>query len=175
MLIISNHIYDFLDEVISMEQILIVEDDEVVRDYLVEILADFGYESVTAIDGDDGLKKFREYEFSMVLTDVRMPIMDGLSMLKKMRAEDPGIPIIVITGYPTVDSAVESLVAGADYYLVKPINIDDLKVKIIKAFEKRRMISHLSQQKKINRILLLLIPLWVGLGFLIAYFILSKM
>ena len=154
-----------------MEQILIVEDDEVVRDYLSEILTEFGYRSITAIDGDDGLKKFRENELSMVLTDIRMPMMDGLCMLKKMRADDPGIPIIVITGYPTVNSAVESLVAGADYYLVKPINIDDLKVKIIKAFEKRRMISHLSRQKKINRILLSLIPLWLCLGILIARFI----
>ncbi len=151
-----------------MENILIVEDDEVVRDYLSEMLTEFGHRSITAENGDDGLNKFREHDFSMVLTDVRMPVMDGLSMLKKMRSEDSNIPIIVITGYPTVDSAVESLVAGADYYLVKPINVDDLKVKIIKAFEKRKIISNLIFQKRFSRILLLLIPFWIFLGFIIA-------
>lgn len=154
-----------------MEKILIVEDEEVVRDYLSEILSGFGYKPITAVDGNDGLKKFREYDLSMVLTDVRMPVMDGLSMLKNIRSEDPSIPIIVITGFPTVDSAVESLVAGADYYLVKPINIDDLKAKIIKAFEKQKMISRLTFQKRINRILLFLIPIWILLGFLIAHLI----
>jgi len=152
-----------------MEKILIVEDEEVVRDFLSEILSNFGYYPVTAIDGDDGLRKFNEHEFSMVLTDIRMPIMDGLSMLKKIRSKDPSIPIIVITGFPTVDSAVECLVAGADYYLVKPINIEDLKAKIIKAFEKRKMISHLTVQKRINHILLYLIPVWLILGYLIAH------
>ncbi len=151
-----------------MDKILIVEDDEVVRDYLSEILAALGYTPITAVDGDDGLKKFLKYDLSMVLTDIRMPIMDGLSMLKKMKFENPSIPIIVITGFPTVDSAVESLVAGADYYLVKPINVDDLKAKIHKAFEKRKMFTNLILHKRINRILFFIIPIWILLGFIIA-------
>jgi len=151
-----------------MDKILIVEDDEVVRDYLSEILSALGYEPITAADGDDGLKKFQKNDLSMVLTDIRMPIMDGLSMLKRMRSENPSIPIIVITGFPTVDSAVESLVAGADYYLVKPINVDDLKAKIHKAFEKRKMFTNLIFHKRINRILFFIIPIWILLGFIIA-------
>ncbi|MFO7890776.1 MAG: response regulator [bacterium] len=154
-----------------MEKILIVEDEEVVRDYLSEILSGLGYNPITSVDGEDGLKKFYEHDLSMILTDIRMPVMDGLSMLKKIRSEDPSIPIIVITGFPTVDSAVKSLVAGADYYLVKPINIDDLKAKMVKAFDKRKMISGLTLQKKINRFLLYLIPFWLILGFFIAHLI----
>ena len=151
-----------------MEKILIVDDDEDIRSVLEETLGDWGYQTVIAMNGKEGLEAFRSAGFSLIITDVRMPGLDGLSMLKKIREEDSRIPIIVITGYPSVDSAVESLVEGADYYLVKPIHFDDLKAKIGKAFEKRKMQKALSLAKVLTTVLICTIPLWIFLGFLIA-------
>jgi DNA-binding NtrC family response regulator len=75
---------------------------------------------------------------------------------------------VVITGFPTVDSAVESLVEGADQYIVKPIHFEDLRVKIQKAFEKRKIQAELESIRTVNRILILLIPGWILLGILLS-------
>ena len=151
-----------------MERILVVEDDEGIRDLLVETLTRWGFEPVLAENGQVGLEKFHSESFSIIITDVRMPIMDGLTMLKAMKREKPKIPIIVITGYPSVDSAVESLVEGADYYLVKPLNIDDLEAKIKKCFQKRKTQRALDSMKIANIVMVVLIPLWIIAGFLLA-------
>ena len=151
-----------------MERILVVEDDESTRDLLHETLKRWDYDVVIAKNGKTGLEKFRNEHFSIVITDIRMPVMDGLSMLKIIKKEDAKIPIIVITGYPSVDSAVECLVEGADNYLVKPINLDDLKARINKAFERRKIQKISDFRKNINITLIILIPIWIGFGYLLA-------
>jgi DNA-binding NtrC family response regulator len=151
-----------------MEKVLVVEDEKDVREVVSEMLKGWGYEPVVAENGKVGLDMFRSHLFSLVITDIRMPVMDGLDMLKLIRKDDPKIPIVVITGYPTVDSAVESLVEGADYYIVKPINMDDLKAKIHKAFEKRKIQRVLTARKRANIILLISVPIWILLGYFIS-------
>jgi len=151
-----------------MERVLVVEDDEDIRDVLQETLRRWGYDVVVAQDGKEGIDKFRSHSFSLVITDIRMPAMDGLSMLKTIRSEDSKVPIIVITGYPSVDSAVESLVQGADHYIVKPINMDDLEAKIRKSFEKRKMQRALDSIKIANIVLVILIPVWILVGYFLA-------
>lgn len=151
-----------------MHRILIVDDDEDIRRVLEETLKDWGYETVIAENGEKGLEAFRLGSFSLIITDVRMPGMDGLQMLKQIKKNHSRIPIIVITGYPSVDSAVESLVEGADYYLVKPINFEDLRAKIGKAFEKRKIQRALLSARMIVTALIFSIPIWILIGFLIA-------
>ena len=97
-----------------------------------------------------------------------MPVMDGLAMLKKVRQIDSTVPVIVITGYPSVNSAVESLSCGADYYLVKPINMTDLKVKIEKSFEKLYIVKSQEKLKRLNKILFWLIPAALISGLIIG-------
>ena len=154
-----------------MEKILIVEDDQDIRDVLVEALTRWGYQAVTVDNGRQGLEMFRADTFGLIITDIRMPIMDGLTMLKTIKKENSHIPIIVITGYPSVKSAVESLMEGADYYIVKPIPLDDLKAKIMKSFEKRKVQRVLVNRKHVITGLICTIPIWVLLGFLIGWLI----
>ena len=151
-----------------MERILVVEDDEGIRDLLQETLPRWGYEPVFAVNGQVGLETFRSQDFSVILTDIRMPVMDGLTMLKAIKEENPRVSIIVITGYPSVDSAVESLEQGADYYLVKPIKLDDLHIKIKKAVEQREIQHSLALSKIVNTILFILIPAWIVAGYFLA-------
>ncbi len=151
-----------------MNKILVVEDEKDIQDVLAEALKIWGYETVVANNGEEGLHKFNEQNFSMVITDIRMPVMDGLTMLKKIKEKKPFMPILVVTGYPSVDSAVESLMKGADYYIVKPINMDDLHAKIGKAFESKKVHLKMQKYKRINIILSLLLPVCIFLGYLIA-------
>lgn len=151
-----------------MERILVVEDDESTRDVLLEILKRWEYEVVEANNGKVALEKLENDKFSMVITDIRMPVMDGLTMLKEIKKKGLRMPVVVITGYPSVDSAVECLVEGADNYLVKPINLDDLQAKINKAFEKWRIQKTSDFLRILNIVLFALIPVWLGLGVLLA-------
>lgn len=151
-----------------MERILIVEDSESIREVLAEACRLWGYETKFAENGEEGLEKFRSESFSLIITDIRMPVMDGLTMLKTIKKEDAKMPVIVITGYPTVDSAVESLVHGADHYIVKPINMTDLETKIKKSLYKKRLMRSLQSLKWWNALLLILIPVWIILGYVLA-------
>ena len=151
-----------------MKRILVVEDDQDIRELLVETLKRSDFEVDTAENGKKGLEKFRKQNFDLIVTDIRMPVMDGLKMLKKIKKEDTKMPIVVITAYPSVDSAVECLVEGADDYLVKPVKLDDLNVKIKKALEKRRIQRILTTRKILNIVLIILIPIWILVGFLLS-------
>lgn len=152
----------------GMNPILVVEDDDGIRGLLVEMLGRLGFETVTAANGEEGLTAFRKQPMDMVVTDIRMPVMDGLTMLKQIRRENAIIPIVVVTAFPSVDSAVESLSEGADDYLVKPINLNDLENKVRKAMERRQIQRALSRWKRAAWILTALIPLWFLLGILIS-------
>lgn len=151
-----------------MKRILVVEDERDIRDVLTETLHRWGYETQTAENGKEGLDAFLAGDFSMVITDIRMPIMDGLEMLKQIKRKKPLTPIVVATGYPSVDSAVDCLAEGADFYIVKPINMDDLKVKISKSFAQAQVQAKLLASERLNRLLLVSIPLWIVLGWLVS-------
>lgn len=151
-----------------MVRILIVEDDEVVRDLLTEVCERWGYESVCVDNGRKGLEKCLQEDFSLLISDIRMPVMDGLTMLENIREKDREIPIIIVTAYPSVDSAVESLDKGADYYLVKPINLHDLKAKINKCLEKRTIQQKIHSLKTRIQILAVAAPLLLIIGFLLS-------
>ena len=151
-----------------MEKILIVEDDDGIRDMLSEVMKVIKFEAVIAENGEVGLEKFRSQSFSLIITDIKMPVMDGLTMLKTIRKENSDIPIIVITAFPSVDSAIECLAHGADYYIVKPININDLEIKISKSIEKIKLRHRVSLVKRVNLIMALCIPIWIIVGFFLA-------
>jgi two-component system NtrC family response regulator len=98
-------------------------------------LAEEGYGVVTASDGAAGLRAFQDGSVDLVLTDVRMPDMDGLELLTRLKTMQPDLPVIVLTAHGTIDSAVEAMKLGAFDYLTKPFNRDQLKAAARKALE----------------------------------------
>lgn len=104
-----------------MATILVVEDDEAVRSFLVEALATTGHTVTAAVDGEDGWRQVRAAPPDLVLTDVRMPRLDGLSLLRRIKGEHPGVEVIVLTAFGAVDQAVEAMKLGAFDYLQKPV------------------------------------------------------
>jgi two-component system phosphate regulon sensor histidine kinase PhoR len=107
--------------------ILIIDDEEVIRDSCTQILSTEGYGVRSAEDGPAGLKMMQERLPDIVILDLRMPGMDGMEVLEKIGSRYPGVLVIVITGYATIESAVEAMKQGADDYLAKPFVPDVLR------------------------------------------------
>jgi len=119
-------------EVKEMKPVLIVEDEAIMRESLRDWLKDGGYEVETAEEGEEALEKIEKKEFSVAVLDLRLPGKDGLEVLKEATDKDPKIKGIVITAYPSVETAVEAMKMGAIDYIVKPFAPDALERAIQK-------------------------------------------
>ena len=115
--------------------VLLIDDDESLRRVVEYNLHEEGYRVLTAADGAAGWRMFQAETVDLVLTDVRMPEMDGVEVLTRIKAMQPDVPVIMLTAHGTIDSAVEAMKLGAFDYLTKPFNREQLKAAVRKAFE----------------------------------------
>ena len=114
-------------------EILIIEDEEEMRIALTEVLIRNGYSVHTASNGIEGLELFNKEPFNMVITDVKMPKISGLEVLKEIKKQSPQIPVIMITAYGTIDNAVEAMREGAFDYILKPFSAEILDDTVLRA------------------------------------------
>jgi DNA-binding NtrC family response regulator len=112
--------------------ILVVDDELLIRDLLYDFFTGQGWDIAVAENGDKALEMTRVRKFDLVLTDVRMPQMDGLALTGHIRQSFPEMPIVIMTGFPSVDSAVAALRSKVDDYVIKPFNINQL-YKVLEA------------------------------------------
>ncbi|MEO0231403.1 MAG: sigma-54 dependent transcriptional regulator [candidate division WOR-3 bacterium] len=122
-------------------KILVVDDEKIVRESLYNWFSQEGYIVRTASDAYEALKILQEEVYHIVLVDIKMPRMDGLTLLKKIKEIDENLVVIIITAYPSVDSAVDALKHGAFDYLVKPIDPDQLNHIIRNAISQKMLID----------------------------------
>ena len=118
------------------EKILLVDDEEGIRTVLGITLADYGYEVLKAGSGEEALRLFREREPAIVMTDIKMPGMDGIQVLRKIKKESPDTEVIMITGHGDMELAIQSLKWNATDFITKPINDDALEIALKRANEK---------------------------------------
>ncbi len=118
-------------------QILIVDDEEIVRRNMSHVLLKENYGVQTAKDGYEALAAIEKTEFDVVLTDFKMDRMDGLEVLAKIKVHSPNTQVIMITGYATINTAVEAMKKGAFHYIAKPLKLDDVRNVVQQALEKR--------------------------------------
>jgi cyclic di-GMP phosphodiesterase len=123
------------------KQVLIVEDDAQVRDALREVFVADGYQTRVANNGREGLEAFQRERPPLTLTDIRMPVMDGLEFLKRARAVDGEAAVIVITGVGDIKTAIESLKAGAYDFITKPVNVEEVLIAAERALERRQLLT----------------------------------
>lgn len=121
-------------------KILIIDDEEVVRDSCTLILEGSGFPVATATNGAQGLELVQATQPDLVFVDLKMPGISGLEVLERIRAVDPNIVTIVITGFATVSSAVEAMKQGAYDFLPKPFTPDEFRLIVQRGFEKRRLV-----------------------------------
>jgi DNA-binding NtrC family response regulator len=123
----------------AAERILVVDDEDNARRAIATILGEEGYEVAEASNGVDGLARISDFSPAVVLSDVRMPQMDGLTLLKKAREQGSDATFVMMTAFASVETAVEAMRAGADNYIVKPLDADAVLVILSKALEKRSL------------------------------------
>lgn len=116
----------------AVESILVVDDEPLVRDLLNEVLKREGYRVTLVKDGHSALKRIKENHFDLVVTDVKMPGLDGLTLLKEIKKVSPSTFVMVITAYGSIEDAVQAMKEGACDYLTKPVIPDQIKIAIQK-------------------------------------------
>lgn len=122
-----------------MINILVVDDDKSMREFLELILKREKYNVTCVKDGADAILLLKENYFDLVITDLMMPVINGLELLKKAKELYPDIKVIMITAFGTIDTAIEAIKLGAYDYITKPFNNDDLRLRIRRAIETQRI------------------------------------
>ena len=132
--------------------ILIVDDDESIRKTMAAILEEKGYHVDTADTGMKGIAKSKTKFYNLALLDIRLPDMEGTQLLTRLRDTVPKMVKVIVTGYPSLQNAVEALNQGADAYIVKPLNIDSALLVIEKLLTRQRESLKMTQDKIVEYI-----------------------
>ena len=136
-----------------MSNILIIDDEKAIRKTLSEILSYEGYKIDEAGDGEEGLKKFKEKVYDVVLCDIKMPKIDGLEFLDKAGESNPDVPVIMISGHGTIETAVEAVKKGAYDYIAKPPDLNRLLITIRNALDKTNLVTEAKTlRRKVTRV-----------------------
>ncbi len=152
-----------------MSNILLVDDDQSFATALGRILNELGHTSVWAVDGQDGLVKFNEGEFDLVIADLKMPRMNGIDFIREIKRRDKSAVVMVITGYADMHSAIDAMTLGAYDYIEKPVEIDKFRGALDRGLEKRRLITQLNFTRGMVWMIFISIPLWLILGIILSY------
>lgn len=153
-----------------MEQInvLVVDDEQDVLQTLKSMLDELNFNPLIAQNGDKAMDIIEKNNIDVVLSDIYMPETDGFDLLKNVRAFDKEIVFLMITGKPTIETAVQSIREGAYDYITKPFDMEDLRIKINRCIEKKRLSHNLKWSKGVIWALIISIPIWLVLGIIFA-------
>ena len=131
-----------------ISKILVIDDDRSICETLELYLTEEGYEVVTAATGTEGLNKFVEHSPDVVILDIRLPDVDGFTVLEDLREDDENVKVIMITAHHDMDSTINAMKSGAFDYIHKPVNVDELDMAI------RKAVKSLEMEKKIDGLLM---------------------
>lgn len=120
-------------------KILVIDDDPSIRNMLEIVLKKSGYDVTCTDSGKSALEKLKKETFDLIISDIKMPDITGIDLLKKIKAINPEIPVILITAFASANDAVEAMKLGAEDYVTKPFNLDELRIIIHRALYKRSM------------------------------------
>lgn len=126
-------------EVDSRVELLVVDDERSIAESLQSFLEGIGYRVVTAGDGGEALRIFRERRMPLVLSDINMPGLSGHELLREIKTEAPDTEVIIVTGFATIDGAVQAIKDGASDYLIKPFRIGTIQTTVEKALQHRAL------------------------------------
>jgi DNA-binding NtrC family response regulator len=146
-----------------------VDDEDAVREALESMIKELGYQVRTFSSAEDVLAAYkRETVPDVVITDVRMPGMSGMDLTRAILAIDPHAIVIILTAYPSIPNAVESIRNGATDFLSKPCRIEEMRIRLEHALESRDLQLRLNKTRIITWSLIASLPLWFVLGIILA-------
>ena len=152
----------------NIGRVMVVDDEEDIRKVISIYLKKVGYDVVTAENGEDALSKYQKGHFDLILSDLTMPTMDGLELLDKISEMDKDAIFLMITGHPSIETAVHAIKKGAYDYIEKPLQLEEMKLKIERAFESKSLKDQLKASRGLAWALIVSIPLWLCLGIILA-------
>jgi len=129
-------------------KLLYVEDSSESMEFTLELFEDFFGEIVTAVDGKDAIEKFNTHDIDIIITDINMPVMNGLDMLKEIRATNKEIPVLVLSAYSESEYFIESIQLGVNGYILKPIDYQQMTDTLYSVIEKVKLREDLKEQKR---------------------------
>lgn len=124
-----------------MVKILIIEDDYNIRKLFSKYLVKFGYETIEAEDGQKAIQIFENEHIDLIITDVMMPIMDGNTLVSKIRITHPELPILMLTALDSYEDKEKGFISGADDYMVKPIDLNEMVLRIKALLRRYQIVS----------------------------------
>ncbi len=129
-------------------QVLIVDDEVIMQESCSRIIKKEGWGVSIAESGEEAIEKFDRNQFDLILLDLKMPGVGGMETLRRLREMDPGITVLIITGYPSIDTAVKAIKLGAYDYITKPFSPDTLRISIYRALERKSLVT---ENRKLRR------------------------
>lgn len=152
----------------DIKNVLIVDDDPDVLNMLERMLKNLEYNTFIAANGEIAIDVIHENKIDVVVSDLVMPEMDGMELLKRVKSQKRDIPFVMITGHPTIETAVEAIKKGAYDYLTKPFQVEEVQIKIDRALEKGGLRRKLRWANGMMWALIISIPIWLVLGIILA-------
>jgi DNA-binding NtrC family response regulator len=135
----------------SKYTILVVDDEELLRNLIVTFLSKLGHSCVTAIDGVDALDKIKGNKIDAVVTDMKMPNMDGITLTSKISAQYPGIPVMIMTAFDEGDTAGIAIIAGARDFIKKPFSLNEFSVRLHKMINDSEAQRRMKREKDVDK------------------------
>lgn len=129
------------------KRILLVDDDKIILESMAQILQSEGFNTDTAESGSEAIRKSKTNYYNIALLDIKLPDMEGTQLIKELQETLPRTMKIMVTGFPALDNAVESLNLGADAYLMKPVNPEKLLAIVKEKLKEQEEVESMSQEK----------------------------
>jgi len=134
----------------SKYTILVVDDEELIRNLVVTFLSKLGHSCLTAVDGVDALDKMKESKIDAVITDIKMPNMDGITLTSEISIQYPRLPIMVMTAFDEEYSAGLAISAGAREFIKKPFSLDEFAIRLHKMINDSQTLRRLKSEKNVD-------------------------
>lgn len=131
-------------------RILLIDDEVAFANNLQKLLSKRGYDVIVAYSGSDALNIVGENEFDVIILDMKMPEMNGIATLKKIKQKTPHVEVVILTGHGSIESGIEGMQLGAFDFLIKPVRIDDLQEKVSEAYRRKRLFEK-KENPKLSR------------------------
>lgn len=128
--------------------VLVIDDEQFIRELLADFFSKSGYQVSTAHDGESGIAQFRAQQSDVVLVDLKMPDQTGTDVLAELRSLDANVPVIIMTGYPTIDASIEAIRRGAHDFVVKPFRLQELKERVDRAILARSIARDIDELRQ---------------------------
>lgn len=130
------------------EKILVIDDDQSIREMLFDMIQHFGYECRLASNSEEALNLLKKEDFSIIISDIKMPEIDGISLTRIIKQNYPDVDVMIITGYDTEYSFKDVIKAGASDFISKPFGIDEIEAKISRIFRERNLKKELEKMNE---------------------------